>query len=221
MYMLFQQAIDETRLKGPMGPGMMLHPRGREALRSYLSGGRVVFQVDRASDIRRVVDFTRRNGIAPVIAGGAEAWRVAKELAQANVPVILNPFDNLPQSFDQLGARLDNAALLNAAGVRVVISTGQNHNARSIRQFAGTAVAHGLPWDVALAAITATPAEVFGMGASRGHIAVGQVADLVLWSGDPLEDTTLADQVWIEGRAVPMRSRQTDLRDRYAPAPTN
>ena len=84
-----------------------------------------------------------------------------------------------------------------------------------IRQLAGNAAANGLPRDVALAAITATPADMFGLGATRGRIAQGQVADLVLWSGDPLEVTTIADQVWIAGRAVEMTSRQTELRDRY------
>ena len=66
-----------------------------------------------------------------------------------------------------------------------------------------------------LAAITSTPADIFGLGATRGRIAVGQVADLVLWSGDPLEVSTLADQVWIAGRPIEMKSRQTELRDRY------
>jgi imidazolonepropionase-like amidohydrolase len=75
-------------------------------------------------------------------------------------------------------------------------------------------VAHGLPWDAALAAITSNPADIFGLG-DRGRIEAGKVADLVLWSGDPLEVTTVADQVWIAGRPVEMRSRQTELRDRY------
>jgi imidazolonepropionase-like amidohydrolase len=87
--------------------------------------------------------------------------------------------------------------------------------ARRIRQVAGNAVAHGLPPEVALAAITATPAEIFGLSASRGRIAAGQIADVVLWSGDPLEVTTVAEQVWIAGASVEMKSRQTELRDRY------
>ena len=72
-----------------------------------------------------------------------------------------------------------------------------------------------MPWESALEAITSTPAEIFGVGATHGRIAVGQVADLVLWSGDPLELSSLADQVWIAGRPIDMKSRQTELRDRY------
>jgi hypothetical protein len=215
LYMLMQQAIREVRSPQSVGDRALMLPAGREAFAGYLNGGRMVFNVDRAVDIRRLIDFARRNALKPVIASGVEAWRVADELARANIPVILNPLENLPDSFDMMGARLDNAALLHKAGVRIAFSSGHIHNARKNRQVAGNAVAHGVPWETALAAITSTPAEIFGVGATRGHIAVGQAADLVLWSGDPLELSTLAEQVWIGGAAVEMRSRQTDLRDRY------
>jgi imidazolonepropionase-like amidohydrolase len=150
-----------------------------------------------------------------VIAGGAEAWVVARELAAAGVPVILNPLDDLPADFDRLGASLENAARLHQAGVRIAFTAPDTEFTRNIRQFAGNAVAHGLPWDAALAAITSTPADLFGVGAIRGRIVIGHPADLVLWSGDPLEVTTLADREWIDGRAIELRSRQTELRDRY------
>jgi hypothetical protein len=214
-YMLLDQAIREARAQGPIGQGALLHAAGREALNRYLAGGRVVFQVDRASDIREVVAFAERSGIKPVILGGDEAWLVAKDLAKANVPVILNPLDDLPSDFDRLGASLDNAARLQRAGVRIAFSSGDTPQARLVRQLAGNAVAHGLPWDAALAAITSVPADIFGVGATHGRIAVGQSADLVLWSGDPLEVSTVADQVWIAGRSMEMKSRQTELRDRY------
>lgn len=214
-FMLLEEAIREARTKGSTDPGALLHAAGREALTGYLSGGRVVFRVDRAADILEVVSFAQRNGIKPVIAGGGEAWMVASDLAKAGVPVILDPLADLPSDFDHLGATLENAARLQKAGVRIAFSSGDSHNARLVRQLAGNAVAHGLPWDAALAAITANPAEIMGLGATRGRIATGQIADLVLWSGDPLEVSTLADQVWIAGQPVDMRSRQTELRDRY------
>jgi imidazolonepropionase-like amidohydrolase len=213
-FMLLEQAIREARAPGPAGEGALLHAAGKEALARYLTGGRVLFRVDRAADILKVVEFAQRNGMKPVIVGGDEAWLVAKELAKANVPVILNPLNDLPADFDRLASSLENAARLQRAGVRIALSSGDTPQARLVRQLAGNAVAHGLPWDAALAAITATPAEIFGL-ATRGRIAVGQIADLVLWSGDPLELSTLADQVWIAGRSIEMKSRQTELRDRY------
>jgi Amidohydrolase family len=215
-YMLLDQAIREARSAAPTAPGALLHPAGREVLARYLAGGRVVFAVDRASDILQTLAFAKRNTMKPVIWGGAEAWVVAKELAQADVPVVINPLNDLPAHFDSLAASLDNAVRLHRAGVRLIFSDGDASRARLARQLAGNAVAHGLPWDAALAAITANPAAVFGIGATHGHIAVGQAADLVLWSADPLELSSLADQVWIAGRPVEMRSRQTELRDRYA-----
>ena len=216
-YMLFEQAVREVRSPAAAGVHTMMLPAGREVLARYLKGGRFVFTVHRAADIRQVLALAKRHGIKPVIAGATEAWVVADELAAANVPVLLDPLENLPASFDRIGARFDNAALLVKAGVSVAFSQSSDptQNAQKIRQLAGNAVAHGLPWADALAALTSTPAEIFGLGSTRGRIAAGQVADLVLWSGDPLEVTSVADQVWIAGSPVVMRSRQTELRDRY------
>jgi hypothetical protein len=214
-FMLLEQAIRESRTPGTPASGALLHSAGREALTRYLAGGRVVFAVDRAADILQVIAFAQRNGIKAIIAGGDEAWEVGKELAKADVPVILDPLNDLPADFDHLGATLDNAARLHQAGVRIAFSGLETPNSRLARQLAGNAVAHGLPPEAALAAITSSPADMFGLGATRGRVAVGQVADLVLWSGDPLEVTSLADQVWIAGRNVELKSRQTELRDRY------
>jgi hypothetical protein len=215
-WMLLEQAIREARSRTAIEDKALLHPLGREALAKYLGGGRVIFRVARAADIRRAVAFAKRHGMKPVIAGGEEAWVVAQELADDNVPVLLDALANLPASFDSIGSRLDNAALLHRAGVAIAFTQfGESHNARKIRQLAGNAVAHGLPAEAALAALTVRPAEIFGVGANRGRIARGQIADLVLWSGDPLEVTTIAEQVWINGRAIEMRSRQSELRDRY------
>jgi hypothetical protein len=220
-FMLLDQAAREARPSGVMRDGdfRLLTPTGRETLARYFGGGRIAFTVDRASDIRQVLAWSARHGAKPVIIGGAQAWQVAGQLAAARVPVVLDPLVNLPDSFDQLGASLENAARLHRAGVPIAFTylNDATHNARKVRQSAGIAVANGLPWDVALVALTAGPAEIFGLGGTCGRIAPGYAGDLVLWSGDPLDVTTVAEQVWIEGRAQSMRSRQTELRDRYRP----
>jgi hypothetical protein len=213
--MLFDQAIHEARETGPAGPASLLLPEGRAVMKRYLAGGRVVFFVERASDILQVVRYAKEHGMKPVIAGGAEAWIVARELAADDVPVVLDALEDLPADFDRLGSRLDNAKLLNDAGVRIAFTWNESHNVRKNRQLAGNAVAHGLPWEAGLAAITSGPAAIFGVGADHGRIEKGQSADLVLWSGDPLEVTTVAEQVWIGGSPVTMRSRQSELRDKY------
>lgn len=219
-FMLLKQAFAEARTPERLLPAdqTVLTPAGRQTLRTYLrEGGLFVFDVDRASDIRQVLALAREEKLRVAIAGGAEAWRVAKELADAKVAVILDPLLNLPMDFDAVGATMENAARLHRAGVRIVFSlTGREaHNVRKVRQAAGNAVAHGLPHEAALAALTRNPAELFGLGDVMGTLEPGRAADLVLWSGDPLEVTTVAERVYIAGRAQPMRSRQTELRDRY------
>lgn len=218
-WMILDQLVDELRGRIPQDSRFaLLTPAGRIALARYIGGGgRVAVNVQRASDITRLLRWSQAHGVKIALVGATEAWKVAPQLAAAGVPVFVDALADLPGDFDQLGARLDNAALLRAAGVQVGFSqTGdQSHYARKIRQLAGNAVAHGMPWDDALAGLTRVPAEAFGVAGEMGSIAVGQRADLVLWSGDPLDVAHVARQVWLDGRAMPMRSRQTDLRDRY------
>lgn len=220
-YMLLAQAILEARQSRQLQPGdpRLLTPAGRTALADYLAGTKpVVINVDRAADIRRVLAFARDQKLHLVISGGDEAWKVAPELAAAKVPVILDPLDDLPENFDSVGATLQNAALLARAGVKIAFTLDEEpYNIRKVRQAAGVAVAYGLPADEALAALTRNPAEIFGVADRAGTLAAGRVADLVLWSGDPLDVTSLAERVIIAGVDQPMRSRQTELRDRYLP----
>ncbi len=222
-WMLLEQMVSEARGRVPAdSPHALLTPAGRATLGRYLAGqGRIVVQVDRAADIRQLLRWAAREKVKIAIAGGAEAWRLAPQLAQAGVPVFVDGLGNLPSSFDQLGATLQNAARLKAAGVPVSFAQRDDasHNARKMRQLAGNAVANGLPWDDGLAGLTRVPAQALGVGDRLGTIEPGKLADLVLWEGDPLDVGHYAEQVWLGGRAMPMRSRQTELRDRYqAPA---
>jgi len=218
-YMLLAQALEEARAPAlAAGEQRLLTPAGRRVLKSFLVEQKpVVFAVDRAADIRTVVEFAQREKLKAVVFGGAEAWRVAPLLARAQVPVVLDPLDDLPEQFDQIGATLENAARLNAAGVAVAFSrrAPSPHDARKLRQAAGNAVAHGLPWDAALAALTSVPARVFRAAGEFGSIEAGRPANLVVWSGDPLEVSTVVDAAWLDGHRQSLRTRQTELRDRY------
>lgn len=225
-WMLLDQLMDEVHGRIPAGSeAAMLTPAGRETMRRYFDGnGRVVVNVDRASDIRQLLRWSQRHNVRVAIASGVEAWRLAPQIAAAKVPVFVDTLLNLPTNFDQMGATLENAARLRAAGVEISFtqSAYASHNARKIRQSVGNAVANGLPWEDGLAGLTRVPAEILGVADRLGTIEVGKTADLVLWSGDPLDMLNTASKVWFNGRAIPMRSRQTDLRDRYLqpqPAP--
>ncbi len=123
----------------------------------------LVVPVNRASDILSVIEFSKNQNIRLVIMGAAEGWRVAKQLFESKTPVILEPSNNLPTSFYNLGSKLENAALLNKAGVRLLISSDrwETHNAYLSRQGAGIAVSYGLPWNVAVNALTKNVSETF------------------------------------------------------------
>jgi hypothetical protein len=214
-WLLLNQAVEETVRPPARGEEALLTRAGRQTLERYANGGTVVFSVNRASDILQTLQFAEDRKIVPVIYGGAEAWMVAEQLAAARAPVILNPLQNLPGNFDTLGSRLDNAALLHTRGVTVAFGAGESHNARKLRQMAGNAASNGLPREAALAALTINPARIFGVARTFGSLEEGKRADLVLWSGDPLDVTTVADLVITNGEVDSMQTRQTKLRDRY------
>jgi hypothetical protein len=214
-WMLLNQAMQEADSPPASTETSLLTRAGRGTLSSYANGGKVVFNVDRASDILETLRFAQKYGLDLVISGGREAWMVATQLAKANVPVLLDPLANLPSNFDTLGSRMDNAAILNAAGVTVAISGAESHNARKQRQLAGNAVSYGMPHEAGIAALTINPARIFGVAGQQGNIRKNGNANVVLWSGDPLEVTSAAEIVVINGKLIAMESRQTKLRDRY------
>ncbi len=170
---------------------------------------------DRASDVAGALALKDEFDLKLIVAGGAEAWLLADEVAAADVAVILQPLQNLPASFASLNATLANAARLHEAGVRIAFSAVDNHNPRNLTQAAGNAVANGLPWEAALRAITVNPAAILGHDDECCTLEAGKEADLVVWSGDPLELGTFADQVFVRGERIEMKGRQTLLRDRY------
>jgi|TARA_R100000501_G_scaffold15113_1_gene27374 imidazolonepropionase-like amidohydrolase len=202
-----------------------------EALVEVLEGRTAaLFQVDRASDIRRVLalrsDYPQ---MKMILVGVAEGWLVADELAQAGVPVIAVPMQNLPSRFETLGATQSNIGRMVAAGVKVAVAdVGSPSISPQLPQQAGQLVAQaripgatGLTHEQAIAAITSVPADMFGMRGA-GRITPGSLADIVIWSGDPLETASAPTAIWIEGVEQPMDSRQSRLADRYNPtkAPT-
>ncbi len=203
--------------------GAVLNEIDAAAVQPFARGqGLFLVHAESAADIRRVIGYQRANpSLRFAIHGGAEAWQVAGDLARARIPVILDPLANLPDRFERLSARLDNAALLEDAGVTFAIApapgTVDAHQARLVLQLAGNAVANGLSWDAAFAAVSRTPAEIFGVGSQLGRLERNYLADVVIWDGDPLQVTSAPTAVFIEGVEQPLISRQTRLRDRYNP----
>jgi imidazolonepropionase-like amidohydrolase len=200
------------------GEGDILIRKEAVALKPVVEGRvPLMIEVHRAPDILQLLTLRQREPrIKLIILGATEGWRVADQIAAANVPVIVNPLANLPDRMEILAATLENAGRLSAAGVTVAIADpGQaSHNTRLIQQLAGNAVANGMKWEDAFKAITSVPANLYGR-ADLGVLRTGATADVVIWDGDPLELMSSPDAVYIDGVATPMESRQTKLRDRY------
>jgi imidazolonepropionase-like amidohydrolase len=177
----------------------------------------LLIRVSRASDIRQALRLAREEKLKIILEGAEEGWMVASEIAAAGVGVLMDPQANLPTSFETLGSRLDNAARLQAAGVLVAVMGSRDYtNLRQARFNAGTAVAYGLPYQAALASVTLNPAKIWGIADRVGSLEKGKDADVVLWSGDPLETSSWPVAVFIGGVRQPDSSRPFELRDRYA-----
>jgi len=177
----------------------------------------LIVTVRRAADIQQVLRLAREEGVKIILDGAEEAWLVADQIAAANVPVLLNPISNLPGSLETRAARMQNAAVLDAAGVVIAIKGNDgSHRVRETRYNAGNAVSHGLPYDAAIEAITVNPAKIFGMAGQFGELRAGAAADVVIWSGDPLEPLSNTETIFIGGAEQAPTSRQFLLRDRYA-----
>jgi imidazolonepropionase-like amidohydrolase len=228
IWVKFRETLDDAReycgqRAGYRRPGGYRDQRSNkvdlDALCPVVQGNEpLLVHVERASTIRQILAYTQSNHTKLVILSGGEAWEVAKDLAAAHVPVVMDNDLNLPGSFSDRGATLQGAARLDRAGVTVVFqpqSDNPGAYARTITQIAGNAVANGMNWDHALAAITKNPAQVFGIADSYGTLEAGKDADVVIWDGDPLEVTSAPTAVFIKGQNIPLVSRQTRLRDRY------
>jgi len=223
-FLRLREALTDARLyRGNRGPflsnklrALSLSAADLEVLDRALARELIVLvEVNRASDIRTVVEIANEFGLRVVIAGGAEAWQHAALLAREGIPVVLDPFDDLPANLGALHSRADAARILHEAGVRVILADlGGPSFAHRLRQAAGNAVAAGLPYDAAIASLTGVPAAVFGI-ADSGVIRPGAAANVVLWNGDPLEVTTWAERMWIRGQEVSLQTRQDLLTERY------
>jgi imidazolonepropionase-like amidohydrolase len=187
-----------------------------EALQPVVKGELpLVITVNRASDIEAALRLARDFRLKLIVAGGREAWMVAPQLADAKVPVLLDPMANLPDTFETLGSTLESAGRLHKAGVTVAFMTGDSHDVRNIKQSAGNAVSYGMPWEAALAALTIVPARLWGIADRYGSLEPGKDADVVVWDGDPFETTSYPEHVFIRGQEMPQDSRQIRLRERY------
>jgi imidazolonepropionase-like amidohydrolase len=194
-----------------------------EALLPYLHGERpVVVGVYEAYDVESIMKVAQEFHLKVILNHVTRSQEILDEIAAWKVPVIVGPVYDLPRANERYDAVYTLPAELQKRGVKIAISSGEAggpggaHTVRNLPYAAGFAAAYGLPYDEALKAITLNVAEMFGFGDKLGSLDVGKTANIVLANGDPLDVRTDVKQVYIEGVAQPMVSRQTILRDEYS-----
>ena len=220
---VFSDALEYSRRKNDYSRAQMQQLSASaadlEALLPVLRGQLPLITIaNRRSDIETALRIGKEYKLKLILAGAAEGWMIPRDIAAAGVTVLVEPLDNIP-SYDALGIRYENAALMTKVGVKVALMETATENTRNLRQEAGNAVATGMPWEQALRAVTLTPAEALGVADRYGSLEVGKVANVVVWSGDPFEFSTGVEHVFIRGRDIPLRSRQTELLERYRTLP--
>ena len=174
----------------------------------------LVIKTNRASDIKHLIDIKNKYKLNMILAGVEDAPIVIDELAASEIPVIINPMDNIPDSFDELSSSLELSAILSNAGITVLFDTSRSHNYHLIRQGAGNAVAYGMDYLDAIAGLSANVANVFDLK-DRGSITKGYYADIAIWESDPLEPASIPSYVFINGIESDLTTRSSRLKDRY------
>jgi imidazolonepropionase-like amidohydrolase len=173
-----------------------------------------VIETNRAVDILQALAMKQKYSLNMVLASVEEAPMVLTQLQESNTPVIIDPMDNIPNSFDELGSSLSLGRILDQAGIPVMFSTQRSHNYHLMRQGSGNAVAHGMSYETAIKGMTQTVAQTFNLD-DRGSIEPGKLADIIIWDGDPLEPASFPKIVMIEGQLQDLSSRSSKLTERY------
>ena len=198
---------------------MELHPRDVKALFKLVNDNLpLIISTHRASDILKLIELKEKYSLNLIIKGAQDASLIASQIAESNIPLIINPINNIPGSFDELASNIEMASRLEKKGIDIMFNTPRSHNFHLVRQGAGVAVANGMSYEAALKAITSTPANVFNIE-QRGEIKTGYFADIVIWDADPLEPSSMPEYVFINGKVIDLTTRSSRLRDRYTTQP--
>ncbi|MFQ3340258.1 MAG: imidazolonepropionase-like amidohydrolase [Gammaproteobacteria bacterium] len=174
----------------------------------------LIIKANRATDILKLLEMKKKYNLNLIIMGAQEASLVAKQISSSNTPLIINPINNIPGSFDELASNINLSSRLEAEGIKLIFSSGGGQNSHLVRQGAGIAVANGMSYGGAIRALTSNVADSFNI-ARRGLIKPGNIADLVIWEADPLEPSSMPEKVFINGVDMDLTTRSTRLRDRY------
>ena len=207
--------IDKIIDDSSIASHMDFKPRDVKALyRLFNDDLPIIIKSHRASDILKLIELKNTYDLNLIIMGAQEASLVSDKIAESKIPLIVNPINNIPNSFDELASNINMTSMLEKAGITLMFNVSRSHNYHLIRQGAGVAVANGMSYGGAIKALTSNVAETFNLK-NRGSIKVGNIADIVVWEDDPLEPSSMPEKVIINGIDTDLTTRSTRLRDRY------
>ena len=212
----YDRKKDDAAHNNKPEPAAPKHDLRLEALLPYLEGKKtIVLAAENASDLETAVNLANEFKLKFVLNHISYSQPVLDYIATLKVPVIVGPIYEAPKEDERYDAVFSLPAQLYKRGVKIVFASYSAHNVRNLPDQAGYATAFGLPYEEALKAVTINPAEVWGVADRLGSLDVGKTANVVVANGDPLDVKTDVKRVFIEGRDIPMTSRQTRLRDMY------
>ena len=174
----------------------------------------IIIKSNRASDILKLIEMKEKYDLNLIIMGAQEASLVADQLAESKIPLIVNPINNIPNSFDELASNINLSSRLEDEGILLMFNASRDHNYHLIRQGAGIAVANGMSYGGAIKALSSNVATAFNIE-DRGTIKQGKIADLIVWEADPLEPSSMPEKVFINGIDMDLTTRSSRLTDRY------
>lgn len=208
-------SIDEVIDDSSIASHLDFKPRDVKALYKLINENLpLIIKSHRASDIIKLIELKNTYNLNLIIMGAQEASLVVDKIVENNIPLIINPINNIPNSFDELASNINMTAMLEKAGATIMFNVSRSHNYHLIRQGAGVAVANGMSYSEAIKALTSNVAKTFNLN-DRGSIKVGNMADIVIWEADPLEPSSMPEKVFINGIDADLTTRSTRLRDRY------
>jgi len=162
----------------------------------------LIVSADRFDDLHTALRIGEEYGVPMVLNRGAEAHRVASVMADRGVPLVWGPAGASYQELEAMHGSLRTPAMLADAAVVFAFQTGGIDNVDGLLQQARITVANGLSREAALKALTINPAQIFRLADQLGSLEVGKSADLVVLSGDPLEEMSTVEMVFIQGEMV-------------------
>jgi imidazolonepropionase-like amidohydrolase len=189
-----------------------------EAMRGLFTQQKKLFvNVDYVKGIREAIRLAETYDIKIVIVGGHDAHYIASELAEKDIPVVLDRTHRLP---NRAGEAADIAYQLPAklidAGVTVAISRNASWDVRNLPFYAGSAAAHGLSAEVALQTISLNAAKILGIDNRVGSLESGKDAFILVSAGDMLD--MLGNKIefaFINGREIDLNNHQSRLYEKY------